>query len=69
MKKYSELSKKEREELFEELKITYDNFCKMNLKLDLSRGKPNMEQLDINTSFLSMPLEKDDYFQNILLAK
>ena len=64
MKRYDELTKFERENLYKHLKIAHNNFCKMNLKLDLSRGKPNMEQLDISSSLLSMPLTKEDYCQN-----
>ena len=64
MTRYDKLSKEEREKLYENLKATYDDFCKMNLKLDLSRGKPNMEQLDISSSLLAMPLTKEDYYQN-----
>ncbi|MBQ8425707.1 MAG: aminotransferase class I/II-fold pyridoxal phosphate-dependent enzyme [Clostridia bacterium] len=64
MKRYDELTKFEREKLYNNLKLTYDKFCEMNLKLDLSRGKPNMGQLDISESLLSMPLTKEDYICN-----
>jgi len=64
MKNYTKLTNLEIDEIYKKEKETYDNYCKMNLKLDISRGKPNMEQLDISSSLLSMPLTKGDYYQN-----
>ena len=56
MKKYSELSKSERRELYEELSASYRKYCEMGLSLDLSRGKPNATQLDISNGLLSVDL-------------
>jgi DNA-binding transcriptional MocR family regulator len=60
MKKYSELSKKEQKELYDVLMIEYNNYKSKNLSLDLSRGKPNSDQLDISLPLLSeaRPREK-----------
>ncbi len=62
MRKYTELSKEELEELYTPLKEQYENYCKRGLKLDISRGKPNAEQLDVSQALLSAPLEKKDCF-------
>ena len=34
--------------LKEKLQIQYDDFKKQSLKLDMSRGKPNVDQLDLS---------------------
>ena len=51
MKPYRELSKEELLALQEELQAEYDAEKAKGLKLDISRGKPGKEQLD-----LSMPM-------------
>ncbi len=60
MKKYSELSKTEQKELYEILLKEYNEYKSKNLSLDLSRGKPNSDQLDISLPLLSeaRPREK-----------
>lgn len=45
--KYSNLSKEELSSLKSELEKEYEDFKKLNLKLDMSRGKPNKVQLDL----------------------
>ena len=60
MKKYSEFTK---EELLSEkaaLLKEYEEYKSRGLKLDLSRGKPNSDQLDISLPLLSeaRPREK-----------
>ena len=59
-RKYSEMDKNELLLEYEYVKSKYDDFCKMNLTLDLSRGKPNSDQLDISLPLLSeaRPREK-----------
>ena len=47
MKKYTEMSKEELKEELAGLEEEYKKFQSMNLKLDMSRGKPSKEQLDI----------------------
>ena len=59
-KQYIEMSIAELNAEYELVKKEYDSFCKMNLSLDLSRGKPNSDQLDISLPLLSeaRPREK-----------
>ncbi len=51
MKSYQEMSKEELVQEQERLMQQYKKFCEMGLKLDITRGKPSKEQLD-----LSMPM-------------
>ena len=59
MKKYTELRKKEIEELYSELSEKYESYKAAGLSLDLSRGKPNSDQLNISDGMLSMPLSRE----------
>ena len=59
MKKYAELTKKEAEALYAEIKKEYDGYKEAGLKLDISRGKPNSDQLDISDGLLRMPIDRD----------
>lgn len=59
MKKYSELSKKDIEELYCELSKKYEFYKAAGLSLDLSRGKPNSDQLNIADGMLSMPISRE----------
>lgn len=54
MKTYSELSKEELNSLKNDLEKEIDNLRNMNLKLDMSRGKPCKEQLDLSMDLLSV---------------
>ena len=60
MKSYRELSKTEKEKLYGELLSEYNEYKAKGLSLDLSRGKPNSDQLDISLPLLSesRPREK-----------
>lgn len=60
MKSYKELSKEEQQKLYSELLDKYNEYKSRNLSLDLSRGKPNSDQLDISLPLLSesRPREK-----------
>jgi DNA-binding transcriptional MocR family regulator len=60
MKKYAQLTKEENKELYEQLLSVYNKYKAANLSLDLSRGKPNSDQLDISLPMLSeaRPREK-----------
>jgi len=52
MKAYAEMSREELEALHEELKKEYERFQNMDLHLDMSRGKPCREQLDISMGMM-----------------
>ena len=59
-KQYKEMSATELRAEYDAVKKEYDSFCEMKLSLDLSRGKPNSDQLDISLPLLSeaRPREK-----------
>ena len=48
MKPYVEMTKEELQELRKQLSMQYKEFQGKDLKLDMSRGKPSTEQLDIS---------------------
>lgn len=60
MKKYSEYTKEELLKEKEQLLLEYNEYKQRGLTLDLSRGKPNSDQLDISLPLLSesRPREK-----------
>ena len=60
MKEYAKYTKEELQKEFETLMGKYEEYKKMGLRLDLSRGKPNSDQLDISLPILSeaRPREK-----------
>ena len=60
MKKYAELSRAELQAEYSLLTEKYNEYKAKGLKLDLSRGKPNSDQLDISLPLLSeaRPREK-----------
>lgn len=59
MQAYSEMSKTELEQEKQLLQKQYDNFKGKNLKLDMSRGKPGSEQLDLSLDMLTVLNSKD----------
>ena len=62
MKKYSLLKESERSELYTSLLEEYNSYCNRNLKLDLSRGKPNSSQLDVSLGLMSVDMSGDGCF-------
>ena len=54
MKKYSEMTKEELKAVRDELQKKCEEFKAMNLNLDMSRGKPCKEQLDLSMGLLSV---------------
>ena len=52
MKAYSDMTKEELAKELEKLKKQYHKFQEMDLKLDMSRGKPCREQLDISMGMM-----------------
>ena len=60
--KYAELSIEEKKEQLKRAQIEFDCLCKLKLSLDLSRGKPIGEQLDLsNELFTILTGEHGDY--------
>jgi len=60
MTKFANLTQNERVTLYSGLLEKYNEYKKMGLKLDLSRGKPNAEQLDVSQALLSFPVTSED---------
>lgn len=54
MKKYSEMNKEELLALALELKAQYEKLKELGIKLDMSRGKPGKDQLDISLPMLDI---------------
>ena len=52
MKAYSEMSKEEMQQELASLKAQYKKFQEMDLSLDMSRGKPCREQLDVSMGMM-----------------
>ncbi len=58
MKSYKDLSKEELKKEIEILEKRYNDFKAQNLKLDMTRGKPCAEQLDISMDILDIPAKE-----------
>lgn len=59
-KLFKEMTKEELVSKQAELQKRYDDFKAMNLKLDMSRGKPGADQLDLSADMLDC----NDYFSD-----
>ena len=53
MKEYKDLSKEELLQLKIELENKYDDMVSLNLKLNMARGLPSAEQLDMEADFFN----------------
>jgi len=53
-KMYSEMTPAELEELRQQLQAAYDEMKALNLKLNMARGKPGADQLDMEADFFNM---------------
>ena len=60
MQSYSSLSKNEKQALYTSLTEKYNEYCSSGLKLDISRGKPNSDQLDVAQELLSYPITAEE---------
>ena len=60
MKPYAEMSKEELTALRRELKAKYHEFQTRDLKLDMSRGKPSVDQLDLSMGMMDVLSSDDD---------
>lgn len=61
-KKYTEMKNEELCSEYSALLKEYEGYRARGLSLDLSRGKPNAEQLDVSQGLLSVPLTRDKCF-------
>ncbi len=59
---YSQMSRAELEKMYSALCEEYEKYKSMGLSLDLSRGKPGREQLDLMTDMLSCIKTAEDCF-------
>lgn len=60
MAKYSELTKNELKDLLSELKNEYREYQGMNLTLNMARGKPSVDQLDLSMEMMDILSSDDD---------
>ena len=51
---YENMSNNELTHEFEKIKAEYNTICEKKLSLDMSRGKPSFEQIDISNHFFSL---------------
>ena len=58
---YSKMKKEELEDLKSELKKQYDDVKSQNLKLNMARGKPSPEQLELSMDMLNSSLSASDW--------
>ena len=54
MKPYAEMTKEELQALRKELKAKYREYQGMDLRLDMSRGKPSVDQLDLSMGMMDV---------------
>ena len=57
---YLNMSKSELTQQLEQLQDEYKKYCDMGLKLDMSRGKPGAEQLNLSEGLLKTIVSNDD---------
>ena len=55
MKEYQSMTKQELQEEYEAVLAQYQSYQAKGLKLDMSRGKPCAEQLELSNELLSQP--------------
>ncbi len=62
MKTYASLTAVERQKEYELCLAEYNKYLERNLKLDLSRGKPNSSQLDVSAGLMSVDMSGDGVY-------
>ena len=62
MKKYQQLSKEEQVALYEQLVSEFNEYKSKGLSLDLSRGKPNSDQLDVSLPIICDGMSREACF-------
>ena len=60
MSAYEAMSREELSSIFDSLNAEYKEFCAKGLKLDMSRGKPGADQLDISEAILNQVVTSED---------
>ena len=60
MKPYAEMTKEELQELRKQLSTKYREYQGKDLRLDMSRGKPSVEQLDLSMGMMDVLSSDDD---------
>lgn len=61
MTEYKDLSTDEMRTLYDALEKQYEEYCALNLKLNMARGKPSPEQLELSMPMLDCMNSKSDY--------
>ena len=61
MKAYRELTRAERQTEYAAVRAAYDNQKAQGLKLNMARGKPSRDQLDLVTPMLSLVTRPEDF--------
>ena len=61
MKAYRELTRAERQTEYAAVRAAYDNQKAQGLKLNMARGKPGRDQLDLVTPMLSLITRPEDF--------
>ena len=59
MSAYAEMSREELEKVYEGLRGEFEAVKAQGLNLDMSRGKPSMEQLDLSSGLLDAVSSRD----------
>ena len=59
--KYSEMNESQLKNEYIKVKAEYDSWCQQNLCLDMARGKPGPDQMDLSTELFSLVSEKTGY--------
>ena len=60
MKPYAEMTKEELQELRKQLSTSYREYQGKDLRLDMSRGKPSVDQLDLSMGMMDVLSSDDD---------
>ncbi len=63
MPEYSNLQKQELEKEFEQIRKEYEEVCSLNLSLDMSRGKPGFDNMDLSEKMFDL-VGNDTGFKN-----
>ena len=66
--RYDQMTREQLAVEYSAMKAAYEAFCAKGLSLDLSRGKPGAEQLDITTEMLDCPEHLWDVMKEPLLG-